>query len=136
MADLRDLTIRLTHLQRQCEQAQKAAPAILGNAVANDIRQNFIRQGLMTDNGLQRWKPSEAARKEGRRTLIKSAALMNEVHFEVQGNTAYVGVNNNLIPYAARHNEGLKNMQKRQFIYVRKQVIQDALKELDQIIKA
>ena len=81
MKSLKDLTVDLGRLQQKCDEAMKVAPAIIGNMVAQDIKANFMRQGVQTDQGLRKWKPSEAAQKEGRRTLVKSAALMNEVHF-------------------------------------------------------
>jgi hypothetical protein len=135
MKSLKDLTVDLGRLQQKCDEAMKVAPAIIGNMVAQDIKANFMRQGVQTDQGLRKWKPSEAAQKEGRRTLVKSAAMMNEVHFEVQGKTVRAGLDTRLIPYAPRHNEGLKGMPQRQFIYVRKAVLRKAMDQVENMLK-
>ena len=46
MKSLKDLTVDLGRLQQKCDEAMKVAPAIIGNMVAQDIKANFMRQGV------------------------------------------------------------------------------------------
>lgn len=135
MNNMHDFTKELIKLQKRTLQVIENAPNTLGRLAVDDIRQNFKRQGVLTDSGLIRWKPSKAAIREKRRTLVKSGALMGSITYERRGNKVLVGVDLNAVVYAKRHNEGLRKMPKRQFIYLRKAVIREAIADLDHSIK-
>jgi hypothetical protein len=134
MKTLANLVADMSRLRNKTRRMVSSAPKIIGARVSADIRENFMRQGLMTDNGLQRWVPSASAIREKRRTLIDTGALMGGIHYEPTQKTVRVGVDTNEIPYAQKHGEGI-NITKRPFLYIRKAVINEVKKDLDAILK-
>lgn len=104
-------------------------PTLLGKAISEEIKNNFINQGTTTDDGLQKWVVSKAAQKEGRKTLIKSASLMNSVGYEARAGSVSIGINTSLVPYGPYHNEGMPPQIKRQFITLRKSTVDRVIRE-------
>lgn len=135
MKTLQQFVQDIGKLQASTEQAMKAAPQIIGREVVKDIRQNFQLQGLQTDAGFEKWEPSQAATIENRKTLIDTSTLFNSIHYEVQGNQVFVGLDRSLVPYAEKHNEGKDGMVKRQFLYVRQSVLKKAMEQVEKLIK-
>lgn len=75
------------------------------------IRQRFLQERDVQGNS---WTKSEAARREGRRTLLKTGRLFRSIQaFKVDSNTRAVGTD---VPYAKFHQFGTRYLPKRSFI--------------------
>jgi phage gpG-like protein len=86
---------------------------IMGVEAKNHFTKSF-NDGGFTDETLEAWTPRKRTReKSGRAILVKTGRLKRSLINRKKGK--YSTVINTSLPYAKRHNEGIK-MPKRQFI--------------------
>jgi phage gpG-like protein len=89
---------------------------IIGNEAKNHFVKSFEIQGFQ-DAVTERWKPRKKMEKGKRRAiLVKSGDLRRSIKRERVNKFRLQVLISSDLPYARRHNEGLKNMPKRQFI--------------------
>lgn len=116
----------------------------MGNIGKNHSLQSFRDQGF-TDTSLQKWQPRKGefsgniarirkrGRDSGRAILVKSGALRRSIRERRMGKYAVELVSN--LPYANRHNEGIK-MPKRQFVGYSSRMSMKIEKMIDREIKS
>lgn len=136
--DLNQLVYDLKRIERNIKLSSKEALGVIGDVITEDIRANFDRQGVETDSGFVAWKPSKAAMKERRKTLIKTGKLRDSIHFEIQPDSVLVGLDSTELKYGKFHNEGYQPNIKRKFMFVRKALwkkIDTRIDELNKTLK-
>jgi len=93
-------------------------PVLLANQAQNHFLEGFRKGGKQTDASRSGWKQRKAARSrknQGRAILVQSGDLRADIkRRETSFARTVVGTRN--IIYAARHNDGLAAMPKREFI--------------------
>ena len=97
---------RITH--------DRTFPRRLGTIAVNHFKMSFRNSGF-TDRGLVKWKRRKNNADSGRATLVKTGDLRRSIKIKSSSFRKTV-IATTGIPYAARHNEGLKGMPQRQFM--------------------
>lgn len=108
-------SFRIAEQRANMQRLMKTLPVILGNDAQNHFLEGFRKGGGQTDASASGWTPPKSPRKRGHATLIETGALRRDIRRrETSVGRTVVGTRN--IAYAARHNEGLAGMPKREFI--------------------
>jgi hypothetical protein len=106
-------------------------PRIIGNEAVRAVRQNFISQGYDSGIGKESW-PARADKtnkaydrrgilkgsvyRSGNPLLLQTRNLYNAVQYKIIGKLVIIGVDETLIPYAKRMNEGGGGVPPRKFM--------------------
>lgn len=106
----------LKQAEQKARKALEAAIVDVGNTAKVFFVESFRKQGF-DDKSVQKWKPRKVADKRaGRAILVKTGDLRRSIIRNPANRAALtIKISTDLI-YAARHNNGLKNMPKRQFM--------------------
>lgn len=118
------------------EAAKKTLPPVLGNQAVRFFTQSFTNQGF-TDGSLTKWKGRKDDARPGRAILVKSGNLKRAVSGSLKQatwNLIKLIVDSSAIPYARRHNEGLDDMPKRQFMGPSKELQKQQVSKIKQVI--
>ena len=102
---------------RRFNQFKQTAPRIIANNSLNWFLKGFRKSGGQTDDSKSGWEARQpsAKRNAGRGILVDTGALRRSIKvFKANFKEIIIGTTG--IPYANRHNEGLKGMPKREFI--------------------
>jgi phage gpG-like protein len=117
-------------MYRKLQSTQRTLPSVLANVGTNFFISNFDKEGFQ-DGGLTKWKTPQRKiagtksykypkkkdlGRRTRKTLVKSGKLRREVNSSAKEKTFKRIVWRVSLPYAARHNEGLKGMPERRFM--------------------
>jgi phage gpG-like protein len=103
-------------IEKKARTTLENAMVEIGNAAKSFFVENFRKQGF-DDKNVEKWKPRKKADKRaGRAILVKTGDLRRSIIRNPANRAALsVKISTDLV-YAARHNNGLKGMPKRQFI--------------------
>jgi phage gpG-like protein len=129
----------LKQAEKKARKAMEAAIVDVGNTARVFFIDNFRKQGF-DDKNVQKWKPRKVADKRaGRAILVKTGDLRRSIIRNPANRAALtIKISTDLV-YAARHNNGLKNMPKRQFMgdsyNLNEKVKAVIVKRLDNIFK-
>ena len=106
----------LKQAEQKARKALEAAIVDVGNTAKVFFVESFRKQGW-DDKSVQKWKPRKVADKRaGRAILVKTGDLRRSIIRNPANRAALtIKISTDLV-YAARHNNGLKNMPKRQFM--------------------
>ena len=106
----------LKQAEQKARKALEAAIVDVGNTAKVFFVESFRKQGW-DDKSVQKWKPRKVADKRaGRAILVKTGDLRRSIIRNPANREALsIKISTDLV-YAARHNNGLKNMPKRQFM--------------------
>ena len=106
----------LKQAEQKARKALEAAIVDVGNTAKVFFVESFRKQGF-DDKTVQKWKPRKVAdKREGRAILVKTGDLRRSIIRNPANRAALtIKISTDLV-YAARHNNGLKNMPKRQFM--------------------
>ena len=106
----------LKQAEQKARKALEAAIVDVGNTAKVFFVESFRKQGW-DDKSVKRWKPRKVADKRaGRAILVKTGDLRRSIICNPANRAALsIKISTDLV-YAARHNNGLKNMPKRQFM--------------------
>ncbi|RIV21381.1 hypothetical protein DYU11_18420 [Fibrisoma montanum] len=122
---------------------QQKVPKIIGIEATKHFKRSFRDEGF-TDDKLEEWDDIGEPRKVQKRRangdlppiLTDSGDLGDSLTYSEEGDKVVVSTD---VPYAQRHNEGLKGMPKRQFMgpskQLEKKIIGKIEKELAKIFK-
>jgi phage gpG-like protein len=118
----------MKELESEVKKLDKNMPRLLGTEAVKDVKSNFDKQGYEG----QKWRSRSAKTNEqyDRRGNYKGSVfnssnpilkqtgnLYDSIEYKVTENQVEVGsFLSHIIPYAKRHNEGLKGMPQRKFI--------------------
>lgn len=120
--------------------SKEELPEKIRNLAQENIDQSFEKEQYQ-DGKSSKWEgrknEGESSRTERRAILVKSAELIQSTEATIEGSTIVIGSDTK---YAQRHNEGLKDMPKRQFMPIEgeappfendiEQFIDDAMDEI------
>jgi phage gpG-like protein len=117
----------------------EAAIVDVGNTAKVFFVDSFRKQGW-DDKNVQKWKPRKVADKRaGRAILVKTGDLRRSIIRNPANRAALTVKISTDLAYAARHNDGLKGMPKRQFMgdsyNLNEKVKAVIVKRLDKIFK-
>jgi len=115
------------------EQFKQNAPLIVANMAMNHFLEGFRKGGFMTDASSSGWQRRKKEDK-GRAILVKSGDLRDSIHKKVVNFNAIV-IATKQVPYARRHNEGLKKMPKREFMGKSKKLNAKITRKLYALVK-
>jgi phage gpG-like protein len=103
-------------IEKKARTTLENAMVDIGNAAKSLFVENFRKQGF-DDKNVEKWKPRKKADKRaGRAILVKTGDLRRSIIRNPANRAALsVKISTDLV-YAARHNNGLKGMPKRQFM--------------------
>jgi len=103
-------------IEKKARTTLENAMVEIGNAAKSFFVENFRKQGF-DDKNVERWQPRKKADKRaGRAILVKTGDLRRSIIRNPANRAALsVKISTDLV-YAARHNNGLKGMPKRQFM--------------------
>jgi phage gpG-like protein len=103
-------------IEKKARTTLENAMVEIGNAAKSFFVENFRKQGF-DDKNVERWKPRKKDDKRaGRAILVKTGDLRRSIIRNPANRAALsVKISTDLV-YAARHNNGLKGMPKRQFM--------------------
>jgi phage gpG-like protein len=103
-------------IEKKARTTLENAMVDIGNAAKSFFVENFRKQGF-DDKNVEKWKPRKKADKRaGRAILVKTGDLRRSIIRNPANRAALsVKISTDLV-YAARHNNGLKGMPKRQFM--------------------
>ena len=106
----------LKGIEKKARTTLENAMVEIGNAAKSFFVENFRKQGF-DDKSVERWQPRKKADKRaGRAILVKTGDLRRSIIRNPANRAALsVKISTDLV-YAARHNDGLKGMPKRQFM--------------------
>lgn len=98
------------------KQAKRALPILVANTAKNHFLEGF-RKGGFTDEVFDPWakRKAKARRNVGRAILVDTGQLRRSIR-TVTATFSRIEVASTGTKYAARHNQGLDGMPKRQFI--------------------
>ena len=131
-------------LEKEMPRLKRELPIICGDLAVNFFRDSFNKQGFDSSN-VQKWKEVQRrisgtkahkyATKSARTRaiLVKSGALRRATLRKYTSFAKTVIINE--MPYAKVHNEGSKNMPKRQFIGQSKSLDKKTIQEIDRYVK-
>jgi phage gpG-like protein len=103
-------------IEKKARTTLENAMVEIGNAAKSFFVENFRKQGF-DDKSVEKWQPRKKADKRaGRAILVKTGDLRRSIIRNPANRAALsIKISTDLI-YAARHNNGLKGMPKRQFM--------------------
>jgi phage gpG-like protein len=103
-------------IEKKARTTLENAMVEIGNAAKSFFVENFRKQGF-DDKNVEKWQPRKKADKRaGRAILVKTGDLRRSIIRNPANRAALsVKISTDLV-YAARHNNGLKGMPKRQFM--------------------
>lgn len=103
-------------IEKKARTTLENAMVEIGNAAKSFFVENFRKQGF-DDKNVERWQPRKKADKRaGRAILVKTGDLRRSIIRNPANRASLsVKISTDLV-YAARHNNGLKGMPKRQFM--------------------
>jgi phage gpG-like protein len=103
-------------IEKKARTTLENAMVEIGNSAKSFFVENFRKQGF-DDKNVERWQPRKKADKRaGRAILVKTGDLRRSIIRNPANRAALsIKISTDLV-YAARHNNGLKGMPKRQFI--------------------
>jgi phage gpG-like protein len=103
-------------IEKKARTTLENAMVEIGNSAKSFFVENFRKQGF-DDKNVERWQPRKKADKRaGRAILVKTGDLRRSIIRNPANRAALsVKISTDLV-YAARHNNGLKGMPKRQFM--------------------
>jgi phage gpG-like protein len=106
----------LKQAEQKARKALEAAIVDVGNTAKVFFVESFRKQGF-DDKTVQKWQPRKVAdKREGRAILVKTGDLRRSIIRNPANRAALtIKISTDLV-YAARHNNGLKKMPKRQFM--------------------
>ena len=87
---------------------------IIGELSMNHFIQGFRQGGGQTDASKSGWK-ERSSRDSGREILVLRGHLRDDIEV-IKVTESLIIIGTQKIPYASRHNEGLKGMVKREFM--------------------
>lgn len=106
----------LKGIDKKARKALESAIVDVGNTAKTFFVENFRKQGF-DDKNVQKWKPRKVADKRaGRAILVKTGDLRRSIIRNPANRAALTVKISTDLAYAARHNDGLKGMPKRQFM--------------------
>jgi len=126
-------------MDQKARKAMEAAIVDVGNTARVFFIDNFRKQGF-DDKNVQKWKPRKVADKRaGRAILVKTGDLRRSIIRNPANRAALTVKISTDLAYAARHNDGLKGMPKRQFMgdsyNLNEKVKAVIVKRLDKVFK-
>jgi phage gpG-like protein len=129
----------LKQAEKKARKAMEAAIVDVGNTAKVFFVDSFRKQGW-DDKNVQKWKPRKVADKRaGRAILVKTGDLRRSIIRNPANRAALTVKISTDLAYAARHNDGLKGMPKRQFMgdsyNLNEKVKAVIVKRLDKIFK-
>ena len=129
----------LKQAEKKARKALEAAIVDVGNTAKTFFVENFRKQGF-DDKNVQKWKPRKVADKRaGRAILVKTGDLRRSIIRNPANRAALTVKISTDLAYAARHNDGLKGMPKRQFMgdsyNLNEKVKAVIVKRLDKVFK-
>jgi phage gpG-like protein len=103
-------------IEKKARTTLENAMVEIGNAAKSFFVENFRKQGF-DDKNVEKWQPRKKADKRaGRAILVKTGDLRRSIIRNPANRAALsIKISTDLV-YAARHNNGLKGMPKRQFM--------------------
>jgi phage gpG-like protein len=103
-------------IEKKARTTLENAMVKIGNSAKSFFVENFRKQGF-DDKNVEKWQPRKKADKRaGRAILVKTGDLRRSIIRNPANRAALsVKISTDLV-YAARHNDGLKGMPKRQFM--------------------
>jgi phage gpG-like protein len=103
-------------IEKKARTTLENAMVEIGNSAKSFFVENFRKQGF-DDKNVEKWQPRKKADKRaGRAILVKTGDLRRSIIRNPANRAALsVKISTDLV-YAARHNNGLKGMPKRQFM--------------------
>lgn len=103
-------------IEKKARTTLENAMVEIGNSAKSFFVENFRKQGF-DDKNVEKWKPRKKADKRaGRAILVKTGDLRRSIIRNPANRAALsIKISTDLV-YAARHNNGLKGMPKRQFM--------------------
>jgi hypothetical protein len=103
--------------QRRFQQFKQDAPKVIAENSKNHFLEGFKKGGGQTDDSKGGWAPRlpNAKRNTGRAILVDTGALRRSIGV-IKATFKEIVIASTGIPYAKRHNEGLKKMPQREFI--------------------
>jgi phage gpG-like protein len=131
----------MSKIQTVIAKLQKLAnnlPLIAGNVVVNETKENFRRQAFFND---AKWKKRKNNLDPTRGILIGSRGRKEEAGVPLWKSIQILAMDTNSVkvgsrlPYAKRHNEGLKGMPKRQYLGDHPQQVKAIQTEIVQIFR-
>lgn len=108
----------LTLLQVSSE--KRKTMKIIAEETLNHFVRGFRQGGGQTDDSKSGWE-QRRSRDSGRAILVKRGDLWKDIEV-IKETESLIIVGTQRIPYAARHNEGLKGMPQREFIGASKEL--------------
>lgn len=98
------------------KQMKRTLPVVVANTAKNHFLEGF-RKGGFTDETFDPWakRKAKARRNAGRAILVDTGQLRRSIK-TITANFNRIEVGSTGTKYAARHNQGLDGMPKRQFI--------------------
>lgn len=115
------------------EKLKVEAPLVIANMAMNHFLEGFRKGGFMTNASQSGW-PKRKLEDKGRAILVKSGDLRDSIHKKVV-TFSDITIATKQVAYARRHNEGLKNMPKREFMGKSKVLNQKIGVKLYQMVK-
>ena len=106
----------LKGIEKKARTTLENAMVEIGNSAKSFFVENFRKQGF-DDKNVEKWQPRKKADKRaGRAILVKTGDLRRSIIRNPANRAALsIKISTDLV-YAARHNNGLKGMPKRQFM--------------------
>jgi phage gpG-like protein len=106
----------LKGIEKKARTTLENAMVEIGNSAKSFFVENFRKQGF-DDKNVEKWQPRKKADKRaGRAILVKTGDLRRSIIRNPANRAALsIKISTDLV-YAARHNDGLKGMPKRQFM--------------------
>jgi phage gpG-like protein len=103
-------------IEKKARTTLENAMVEIGNSAKSFFVENFRKQGF-DDKNVEKWQPRKKADKRaGRAILVKTGDLRRSIIRNPANRAALsIKISTDLV-YAARHNNGLKGMPKRQFM--------------------
>ena len=117
--------------RQNMEKLKSDLPRIVGNESVKVVKDNFKLHGYDSGTGIKQWeqRTEKTNKSYDKRTGVKGTVyqssnpllmqtrnLYNAIKYAIQTNTVTIGVDEGLIPYAKRMNEGGGGIPARKFI--------------------
>jgi phage gpG-like protein len=117
------------------EDFKRKAPKLIANESLNHYKKGFIQGGGQTDDSKSGWEPRQpgARRNIGRGILVDTGALHRSLQV-LKATFQEIIIGTTRIPYAARHNEGLAGMPKREYVGDSKELNENNVKLLSKLV--
>jgi phage gpG-like protein len=140
MKTFKDLISDLKKTHTDFVRFKSEASEKIGVNVSEDIKMNFEKVGLDRGKkgGFEKWEESNAARKRNnpsRPTLTDTSNLRDSIKYEVGTDLVKVGLNLSDAPYGKAHNEGKGKQLKRQFLFLKEELVEETIKETEKNFK-